>query len=65
MYWHTDHIFPIKAFLDYGIVDIKIINCLENLRPLDAKENLCKNAKYDKVLFEQWLQSKGVVWQVI
>lgn len=58
--WHIDHIFPIKAFLEYGISDLKIINALDNLRPIDAKENMCKNAKYDKREFISWLQTKGV-----
>jgi hypothetical protein len=48
-----------KAFVDHGIFDLKIINHLENLRPLDANENLCKNGKYDKDEFFKWLQQKG------
>ena len=60
--WHLDHIFPIKAFLDYGIKDIKAINCLENLQPLSVKENCSKSAKYDKIEFEDWLRNKGVMW---
>lgn len=58
--WHIDHIFPIKAFIDHGISDLKIINGLDNLRPLAAKDNLCKNAKYDKDEFIKWLASKGI-----
>ena len=58
--WHIDHIFPIKAFLDYGISDLKIINALDNLRPLTAKANLKKNAKYDKKAFVTYLESKGI-----
>ena len=54
--WHIDHIFPIKAFLDYGITDLRIINKLENLRPCSAAENLSKNDKYDKNEFEIWLK---------
>jgi hypothetical protein len=57
--WHLDHIFPIKAFLDYGIRDIKLINCLENLQPLTVVENCVKNDNYDACAFENWLQSKG------
>ncbi len=57
--WHLDHYFPIKAFLDYGIKDIKLINCLENLQPLLAIENMRKNAKYDAEKFEGWLKTKG------
>jgi len=58
--WHVDHIFPIKAFLDYGIKDLKLINCLDNLMPLEGEENLYKNCKYNKEEFEQWLTSKGI-----
>jgi hypothetical protein len=59
---HIDHIFPFKAFFDYGIYDIKLTNSLDNLQPLTAKENLQKSAKYDKVLFENWLTNKGIKW---
>lgn len=58
--WHLDHIYPIKAFLDYGIFDLKIINCLENLRPVCWKVNLQKQAKYDPILFENWLRFRKV-----
>jgi hypothetical protein len=58
--WHIDHIFPVKAFCDYGIKDIKIINCFENLMPLEGKKNLSKRAKYNKMEFEKWLNSKGM-----
>jgi len=57
--WHLDHIFPLKAFLDYHIRDIKLINCLDNLQPLSWQENTKKNANYDDVEFEQWLEKKG------
>jgi hypothetical protein len=57
--WQIDHVFPVKAFLDYGIQDASLINCLENLRPLPKRENLKKQAKYNKVEFEAWLKSKG------
>jgi len=43
------------------ISDLKIINGLDNLRPLDANENLCKNAKYDKDEFYTWLKKKGIL----
>ena len=58
--WHVDHIFPLKAFLDYDIKDIRLINCLENLQPLLGTENLAKQSKYDQTMFEQWLLSKGI-----
>lgn len=53
--WHLDHIFPIKAFVDHGITDLKIINCLDNLRPCSKEENLIKQGRYCKSSFLQWL----------
>ena len=60
--YHIDHIFPVKAFLDYGIDDPKIVNALENLRPLPSIENLRKNRFYNKEEFEKYLQEKGIEW---
>ena len=62
-HWHVDHVYPIKAFLDYGIDDVSLINCLENLQPLPAAQNLKKGAKYDKKLFENWLKNNGVQYE--
>lgn len=59
--WHIDHIFPIRAFIDYGITDIKIINGLENLQPLSKTSNLSKGDRYDKEQFENWLKSKKFI----
>ena len=59
--WHIDHKFPIKAFLDYGIIDLKIINGLDNLQPLSQKDNLIKHDKYDKIEFEKWLKGKNIL----
>ena len=59
--WHLDHIFPIQAFIEHGITDFKLINCLENLRPMDAVENDCKHAKYDVSDFKLWLSIKGLI----
>jgi hypothetical protein len=53
--WHIDHIFPIKAFIDYNIKDIKLINCLDNLQPLKREENIKKNDSYDRCSFEKWI----------
>lgn len=55
--WHLDHIFPIKAFMDAGINDMKKINALENLRPCAASENLSKQGKYDLSEFQKWLET--------
>ncbi len=56
--WHIDHIFPIKAFLENGITDPKLINSLDNLQPLSGKANLKKGAKYNKKEFQEWLRTK-------
>lgn len=53
--WHIDHIFPITAFLEHDITDIKLINCLDNLQPLSQKENNQKHGKYNKKAFKKWL----------
>ena len=45
--WHIDHIKPIKAFLDEGITDPKIICALDNLQPLWAVDNIRKGSKYN------------------
>lgn len=56
--WSIDHIFPIKAFLDHDVTDPKIINCLDNLRPLSVSENSSKADNYDEKQFIQWLSNK-------
>jgi len=58
--WHLDHIFPIKAFVDYGIKDVKLINSLDNLQPLLEQDNLTKSYKYDRRKFEEWLAKKEI-----
>lgn len=57
--WHLDHIFPIVAFLHYGIRDLDKICCLENLQPLAGPKNCEKNDSYDMDLFQDWLFLKG------
>lgn len=57
--WNIDHIFPIKAFVDYGIENLSLINCLENLRPISMVENCSKSDHYDRSEFEGWLKLKG------
>lgn len=58
--WHIDHKFPVKAFLDFGIKDVALINCLDNLQPMDSTSNLRKQAAYDKSNFLEWLKIHGV-----
>jgi hypothetical protein len=50
--WHVDHIMPIQAFLDHGILDLKVINALENLRPIKGFENLSKADEYSEEEFK-------------
>lgn len=45
--WEIDHIIPIKWFYDNGIHDPKVINALDNLRPLSMSENRSKGGRYD------------------
>lgn len=44
--WHIDHVKPVSAFIAEGIKDPQVINALSNLRPLWAKDNLAKGARY-------------------
>lgn len=50
--WHVDHIVPIQAFLDHNILDLKIINALDNLRPMLGPENISKADNYDEKEFK-------------
>lgn len=56
--WVIDHIFPIKAFIEHGIFDIKLINALDNLQPMMLSDNARKNSKYLENEFLIWLRSK-------
>lgn len=58
--WHVDHIYPIKAFADYGVADLKVINGLDNLQPMLYNENISKGGRYNSVEFEKWLVSKNI-----
>ncbi len=55
--WHLDHIFPVKAFIDKEIHDVKLICSLDNLQPLLAEDNATKGCKYDEQAFETWLDN--------
>lgn len=59
--YHVDHIFPIKAFIEHGIFDPSLINCLDNLRPMKPDDNLHKQGTYDKDEFRKWLLLRGAV----
>ena len=59
--WSIDHIFPITAFFSYGIINIKLINCLENLQPMLLLDNITKSDKYDKEAFIKWVKDKEIL----
>lgn len=44
--WHIDHMKPVSLYIKEGIIDPKIINNLDNLQPLAAKENRLKSDNY-------------------
>lgn len=56
--WHVDHIFPIQAFLDHGIEDLRLINALGNLQPLESTANIHKADTYDHRDFEEWVEAQ-------
>ena len=58
--WHLDHVYPVIAFIEYGVDDISVINALDNLQPLDPRSNLSKAGSYDRAKFEAYLSSKGI-----
>lgn len=40
--WHIDHITPVSRLIKDGNVNIRKINCLSNLIPIPARDNLIK-----------------------
>ena len=44
--WHVDHIIPIAQLVKEGVTDPSIVNALDNLRPLCAKQNMSLGAQY-------------------
>lgn len=44
--WQIDHIVPLKVWIDAGVTDLNIINAIDNLQPLWAKDNQTKSANY-------------------
>lgn len=55
-----DHILPVKAFVEHGIVDAKIICALDNLQPLSISENCEKNDWYLEEDFIQYCQKHNI-----
>lgn len=54
--WHIDHIIPVCQFAHHNIFDLHIVNALDNLQPLWAKDNLSKSGKFvSKEEFDNFL----------
>lgn len=47
--WHIDHIKPIASIDTNNLEEVLLVNRIENLQPLWAKDNLSKQAKYGGV----------------
>lgn len=62
--WSIDHIFPIKAFIEYKIEDVKVINSLDNLQPMLLIDNMKKSDKYNKEEFAKWLKTKNIILSI-
>ncbi len=58
--WEIDHIYPVWAFIESGVNDIKLIQSLENIRAVTKPENRKKCYKFNPIKFVGWLKSKGV-----
>lgn len=48
--WHIDHVKPISWFFKNDILDVKMINALENLQALWAKDNLSKGDRFEETV---------------
>ena len=55
--WSIDHIFPIKAFVEHGIHDMKIINSLNNLQPMKFIDNCRKSGNYNEIEFLEYIKN--------
>ena len=55
-YWHIDHVLPVKRFDHESLEAIRICWNWRNLRPLEAKENLCKKDEVNFDLYESQLK---------
>jgi hypothetical protein len=55
-----DHVLPVKAFIEHGIVEPKIICALDNLQVLSRSENSEKNDWYLEEDFLAYCQKHGI-----
>ena len=61
--WDIDHIIPIKAFTEHGIIGDEyfyVINALENLRPLCRTKNNQKGDSYNPKVLIKYLIKYGI-----
>lgn len=58
--YQIDHIFPVAAWLDYGVTDPRLVNALENLQPLTPQANRQKWDLYNHAQFENYLTNLNV-----
>lgn len=58
--WHIDHIIPMSKLIKFGVTEVSILNSLDNLKLLTAKQNLKKSSKLrlSKKKFEEYVVSK-------
>lgn len=62
---HIDHILPIYSFIKYNVYDIKIINHLSNLQPMDSKNNIKKSNKFRKKDFHNFMKKfKNYIYDI-
>jgi hypothetical protein len=55
-----DHVLPVKAFIEHGIIDPAIICALDNLQPLSKSENSEKNDWYLEEDFIAYCQKHNI-----
>lgn len=58
--YHIDHIFPVSLFIKNKIEDMKLINHINNLRPLHSSLNLSKADKAINEAFQIWINNSFV-----
>ncbi|MBT6327143.1 MAG: hypothetical protein HOJ28_01085 [Candidatus Thioglobus sp.] len=58
--WHIDHIIPISKLIKFGVTEVSILNSLDNLKLMTAKQNLKKSSKLrlSRKRFEEYVVSK-------
>ncbi len=44
--WHIDHIIPLSLMVKYGITEPHLVNALDNLQPLWARDNRVKGNRF-------------------